>query len=245
MTRPVTPTRRPDCGYGRDHLIGLRGACMRVLLVEDDDGVARAIVDVLGTYGHRVHRCCWGADALLTHREADLVLLDLGLPDMDGLDLLRKLRRITTVPVVVLTARDDERSVVRGLRHGADDYVVKPIRLGELLARIEAVVRRSVAQKGPEPELVRVGDVCVDLRAWTVEVAGRAIRLTGKEFEVLAVLARNLGSVVSRERIMDEVWGDAYVAISRSLDVHISGLRAKLGRPELLRTIRGLGYRLG
>jgi DNA-binding response OmpR family regulator len=221
---------------------------MRVLLVEDDDGVASALVETLGEHGHRPTRCRLGADALLAHRDADLVLLDLGLPDIEGFDVLRRLRRVSTVPVLVLTARGDERSVVRCLRCGADDYVVKPIRLGELLARMEVVTRRSAARadRGDSgPRITQVSDVRVDLDARTVVVAGAPVVLTTKEFEVLAVLARQPGTAVSRQQIMDEVWGDAYLAVSRALDVHVATVRAKLGRPELLQTIRGFGYRLG
>jgi DNA-binding response OmpR family regulator len=218
---------------------------VRVLIVEDDDGVASALVEVLGSHGHRVTRCCLGADALTAHRDADLVLLDLGLPDIEGLEVLRRLRRVSAVPVLVLTARGDERSVVRGLRCGADDYVVKPIRLGELLARMEVVTRRSAARGASPQQVVRVADVCVDLDARTVEVAGEPVALTTKEFEVLAVLIRRAGNAVSRQQIMDEVWGDAYLAVSRSLDVHLATVRAKLGRPGLLHTIRGFGYRFG
>ncbi|MDA3626889.1 response regulator transcription factor [Saccharopolyspora oryzae] len=217
---------------------------MRVLLVEDDDGVADALVDVLAAHGHRPTRVTRGADALTRHRDHDLVLLDLGLPDADGLDVLRKLRRIGPVPVVVLTARGEERMVVRGLRSGADDYLVKPVRMAELVARIEAVARRG-RPLAADAEEVQVDDVQVDLRTRRVRVAGHDVELTPKEFDVLAVLAREAGSAVSRQRLMDEVWGDAYLAVSRSLDVHIAQLRAKLGRPELLVTIRGFGYRFG
>ncbi|ROS31984.1 DNA-binding response OmpR family regulator [Amycolatopsis thermoflava] len=217
---------------------------VRVLLVEDDDGVADALVDSLGAHGHQPTRVRRGEDALLAHRDADLALLDLGLPDLDGLEVLRKLRAVSTLPVIVLTARGDERSVVRGLRLGADDYLVKPVRLSELLARIEAVTRRAAAAR-PEPQVVVVGDIEVDLGARRVVVGGAEVELTAKEFAVLAALARRAGTAVSRQQLMDEVWGDAYVAVSRSLDVHLTQLRAKLRRPELLTTIRGFGYRLG
>ncbi|MEU6265291.1 response regulator transcription factor [Saccharopolyspora sp. NPDC003752] len=217
---------------------------MRVLLVEDDDGVADALVDVLAAHGHQPTRVSRGADALTRHRDHDLVLLDLGLPDADGLDVLRKLRRVGPIPVVVLTARGEERMVVRGLRSGADDYLVKPVRMAELLARIEAVARRGRPAAAAADE-VRVGDVLVDLRTRRVRVGDRDVELTPKEFDVLAVLAGEAGSAVNRQRLMDEVWGDAYLAVSRSLDVHIAQLRAKLGRPELLVTIRGFGYRFG
>ncbi|SDD10098.1 response regulator transcription factor [Actinokineospora iranica] len=218
---------------------------MRVLLVEDDDGVAGAVSEVLGAHGHPVERVTRGADALIRHRDADLVLLDLGLPDIDGLDVLRRLRKLAQTPVVVLTARGDERTVVRGLRLGADDYLVKPVRMIELLARIEAVTRRAVASAGGRPGVVEVEDVSIDLGARRVAVAGTAIELTTKEFDIMAVLARHPGAAVSRQQLLDEVWGDAYLAVSRSLDVHLAQLRAKLGRPGLLHTIRGFGFRLG
>lgn len=217
---------------------------MRVLLVEDNDAVAHALIDVLETNGHQPAWCRLGADALTTHHQADIVLLDLGLPDLDGLEVLRRLRRVSTIPVLVLTARGDERSVVRGLRGGADDYLIKPIRLRELLARIEAVSRRAPAGEGPA-RVVRVTDVVIDLDARTVRAGESSVELTNKEFDVLAVLARKLGTAVSRQQIMDQVWGDAYLAVSRSLDVHMTTLRAKLDRPELVHTIRGYGYRLG
>ncbi|MBB5153250.1 response regulator transcription factor [Saccharopolyspora phatthalungensis] len=217
---------------------------MRVLLVEDDDGVANALVEVLTAHGHQPTRVARGADALTRHRDHDLVLLDLGLPDANGLDVLRKLRRIGPIPVVVLTARGEERMVVRGLRSGADDYLVKPVRMAELLARIEAVARRGRAMPVAADEVL-VGDVRVDLRTRRVRVEDHDVELTPKEFDVLAVLAGEAGTAVSRQRLMDEVWGDAYLAVSRSLDVHIAQLRAKLGRPELLVTIRGFGYRFG
>ena len=218
---------------------------MRVLLVEDDDGVADALVEVLSARGHQPSRVSRGSDALIRHREADILLLDLGLPDCDGLEVLRKLRRVADIPVLVLTARGDERSVVRGLHLGADDYLVKPVRLAELLARMAAVTRRTQARVESSDNVVTLGDVVINTHARTVSVAGDAIGLTAKEFDVLAVLARAPGTAVSRQVLMDEVWGDAYAAVSRSLDVHIVGLRAKLGRPGLLVTIRGFGYRLG
>ncbi|WP_328610083.1 response regulator transcription factor [Amycolatopsis sp. NBC_00345] len=220
---------------------------VRVLLVEDDAGVAGALAETLHTHGHTVTSVGRGADALHRHRGADLLLLDLGLPDLDGLDVLRKIRQVSGVPVIVLTARGDERSVVRGLRFGADDYLTKPVRLAELLARMDAVVRRARARTTTPDEgaVVRVEDVEIDLGGRQVLVAGHDIGLTTKEFDVLAVLAARAGTAVSRQQLMDEVWGDAHLAVSRSLDVHMTQVRAKLDRPGLLTTIRGFGYRLG
>ncbi|MGW7566807.1 response regulator transcription factor [Streptomyces tendae] len=219
---------------------------MQILLAEDDDGVAGALVEVLYDHGHITRRVTRGRDVLTYHRSSDLLLLDLGLPDVDGLEVLRRLRAVSDLSVLVLTARGDERSVVRGLRLGADDYLVKPVRLTELLARIEAVTRRTTAARAPRAaRTVRVGDVEIGLDARQVRVDGAEVELTTKEFDVLAALARRAGTAVSREQVLDEVWGDAYHAVSRSLDVHLTQLRAKLGRPELLTTIRGFGFRLG
>jgi DNA-binding response OmpR family regulator len=219
---------------------------MQILLAEDDDGVAAALVEVLYDHGHATRRVRYGRDVLTYHRSSDLLLLDLGLPDTDGLDVLRALRAVSDMSVVVLTARGDERSVVRGLRLGADDYLVKPVRLAELLARIDAVTRRGSARGTTgAARTVRAGDVEVDLDARRVRVGGAEVELTTKEFAVLAVLAGRAGTAVSREQVLDEVWGDTSHAVSRSLDVHLTQLRAKLRRPELLTTIRGFGFRFG
>ncbi|MEV8194090.1 MULTISPECIES: response regulator transcription factor [Rhodococcus] len=217
---------------------------MQIAVVEDDDGVGDALVEALTSHGHRPIRMRRGADLLLGHRDLDVVILDLGLPDADGLQVLRQLRAVNDVPVVILTARGDERSVVRGLRGGADDYLVKPARLAELLARVDVVTQRRRALS-ESSRVVRAGDVVVDLDAREVEVGGEPVTLTPKEFDLLAVLVARPGAAVSRQQLMDAVWGDAYVAISRSLDVHMTGLRAKLARPGLISTIRGYGYRWG
>ncbi|MCD2113276.1 response regulator transcription factor [Rhodococcus rhodochrous] len=217
---------------------------MQIAVVEDDDGVGDALVEALTSHGHRPIRMRRGADLLLGHRDLDVVILDLGLPDADGLQVLRQLRAVSDVPVVILTARGDERSVVRGLRGGADDYLVKPARLAELLARVDVVTQRRRALSEAS-RIVRAGDVVVDLDAREVEVGGEPVTLTPKEFDLLAVLVARPGAAVSRQQLMDAVWGDAYVAISRSLDVHMTGLRAKLARPGLISTIRGYGYRWG
>jgi DNA-binding response OmpR family regulator len=218
---------------------------VRLAVVEDDDGVAGALVEALRARGFDCDRMRRGADILIRHRGYDAVLLDLGLPDLDGLQVLRQLRAVSAVPVVILTARTDERSIVRGLRGGADDYLVKPPRIAELMARIETVTRRAaVAAAGSNP-VVTTGDVRVDLAARTVEVGGEPVALTQKEFELVEALVERPGSAVSRQQLMDRIWGDAFVAVSRTLDVHMTGLRAKLNRPGLISTIRGYGYRWG
>lgn len=216
---------------------------LQLLIVEDDDAVATALVDAVAAAGHTAICVARGADALLRHREAQMILLDLGLPDMDGLEVLRKLRLITSSPIVILSARDDERSVVRGLRQGADDYLVKPIGLTVLLARIEAVARRSQLSSSSSSEL-QVGELRIDLDKRTAGLGERSLNLTAKELDLLSLLAQHAGSVVTREQILDALWGDAFIAVSRSLDVHLTGLRAKLDSPGMIINVRGVGYRI-
>ena len=226
---------------------------MRVLLVEDDDRVAAALADLLRRHGALVTRAASGAEALAAG-EVDLVLLDLGLPDMDGTAVCRALRRASDVPIIAVTARAEERDRVLGLRTGADDYVVKPYSSAELLARIEAVLRRSARPAAasalpqpvaePAPEAVRWDAVVVDLAARRVRVGGADVRLSRKEFDVLRVLVGARGAVCTREQLLDEVWGATLFGSTRTLDVHIATLRGKLGDPDLVQTVRGVGYRL-
>ena len=226
---------------------------VRVLLVEDDDRVAAALADLLRRHGALVTRAASGAEALAAG-EVDLVLLDLGLPDMDGTAVCRALRRASDVPIIAVTARAEERDRVLGLLTGADDYVVKPYSSAELLARIEAVLRRSARPAaatvlappvaGPGPDVVRWDGVVVDLAARRVRVDDADVRLSRKEFELLRVLLEARGGVCTRERLLDEVWGAALFGSTRTLDVHIATLRGKLGDPELVETVRGVGYRL-
>ncbi|MBB6554316.1 response regulator transcription factor [Nonomuraea rubra] len=218
---------------------------MRVLLVEDDDRLAAALTKALARHGHQVFRAGLAVDALRLAGGVDFVLLDLGLPDMDGLDVLRRLRRVSAVPLIVVTARTEEREVLRGLRSGADDYLVKPFRTVELMARMEAVVRRGTRPRPQRDDVVNVGDVRIDLESRQVTVAGEPVTLTRREFDLLAMLAREPGVVRGREEILDEIWGDPLLSASRSLDVHVANLRSKTGRPGLVETLRGTGYRLG
>jgi DNA-binding response OmpR family regulator len=219
---------------------------MQVLLVEDDEGVASALAELLGHAGASVIRTSRGADALNRVKGCDLVLLDLGLPDMDGLDVLHTLRRASNVPVIIMTARDSDGAVVLGLRAGADDYLVKPVRKAVLLARIQAVMRRvnrlggaASAPAGP----VVAGTVTIDRDRREVTVGGIPQSLTKTEFQILTTLAACQGEAVSREELMLEVWGTAVLGRSRSLDFFIGQIRAKLpGLP--LHTVRGFGFRL-
>jgi DNA-binding response OmpR family regulator len=218
---------------------------MRILLVEDDDAFAASLGDGLTAAGYEVRRVAGAGEAFRAiegPQPADLVLLDPGLPDCDWPAVCARIRRLGAVPLIVVTARGDLSSRVPGLRRGADDYVVKPFALSELLARIEAVMR--CAPSARRGERLEVGALTIDFAARTVAVDGAAVALTRKEFDLLAALARAPGATVDRQRLLLEVWHSDLPALSRTLDVHIATLRAKLGRPDLLQTVRGVGYRL-
>jgi two-component system response regulator RegX3 len=172
----------------------------------------------------------------------DLVLLDLGLPDLDGYEVCRQLRAQSRVPIIVVTARGDEGDRVLGLELGADDYVVKPFGIRELVARVRAVARRTVGEpEGPQ----RVGALEVDRRTRRVSVGGREVALAPKEFDLLSLLAEDAGAVVGRTQIMDEVWDPHWYGPTKTLDVHVASLRRKLGDPRWIETVRGVGFRLG
>ncbi|MCX4825831.1 response regulator transcription factor [Streptomyces sp. NBC_01142] len=217
---------------------------MRILVVEDDNRVAEALSGALRRNGYEVQRAASAAQAL-SAPPVDLVLLDLGLPDRDGIEVCRELRARGGVPVIAVTARGGEPDRVRGLRSGADDYVVKPFGTAELLARIEAVLRRSMGQRAHEDRLLTLDGLEIDLARRTVAVDGKPVPLTRKEYDVLAVLVRAGGAAVARDRILVEVWQSTYDGMSRTLDVHVATLRGKLGRTGcLVRTVRGFGYRI-
>src|SRR4051794_3808366 len=218
----------------------------RILLVEDDEAIASGLARVLGTQGYEVRRVAGGRAALEGPAEGvDLVVLDLGLPDLDGLEVCRRLRwDHPGLTVLVLTARDQELDVVAGLDAGADDYLVKPFRLSELLARIRAHLRRRAAGE-PEDggDVLRAGEVTVDRGARRAFVGEREVALRPREFELLAVLVEEAGRAVTRERLMHEVWDTAWLGSTKTLDTHMLTLRQKLGRPEAITTLRGVGYR--
>jgi DNA-binding response OmpR family regulator len=220
---------------------------VRILVVEDDTGVADALGDAIEAAGWEPVLCARGDDGLHRIGEADLVLLDLGLPDMDGLDFLRTVRRVSRVPVLVLTARDSDGAVVLGLRAGADDYLVKPVSRAVLVARIQAVARRSrlAGEDGPGEDHAAWGELQVDLAARTVRRGDAEVALTATEFELLAALVARASKAVSREELQLQVWGTPAVGRSRSLDFFIAALRSKLGPDLPLQTVRGFGFRLG
>jgi DNA-binding response OmpR family regulator len=217
---------------------------MRVLLVEDDQTIASPLVRGLEREGFAVVHAECGADALTGLRATtpDVVLLDLGLPDVDGFELCRELRATSGVPIIVVTARGEEVDRVVGLELGADDYVVKPFGFRELVARIRAVRRRATGRAAGSA--ATLCDLVVDRRTRRATVEGRVVSLTPKEFDLLALLADDPGAVCSRERILDEVWDPHWYGPTKTLDVHIASLRRKLGHPELIETVRGVGYRL-
>ena len=201
---------------------------MHVLLVEDDDSIAEPLAEGLRREGFEVVRAGTGREAL-DAAEPDIVLLDLRLPDIDGFTVCRELRARSTVPIIVVSARGEEVDRVVGLELGADDYVVKPFGLRELVARIRAVTRRTAGASTPGEEIV-AGRVRIDLRAHRVVVDGHEVRLTGKEFDLLVVLARNQGAVVDREHILREVWHTTWYGSSKTVDVHVSALRRATAR---------------
>ena len=219
---------------------------MHILLVEDDDRVAAALRPALHRHGITTTRLATGRAAVEHLADVDVVLLDLGLPDVDGVDVCREIREVSEVPVIVVSARGEVDDRILGLHSGADDYLVKPYDINELVARVHTVYRRrrQSAPTGPE-EVVEFEDVVVDLHKHAVTVAGKPVNLTRKEFQVLALLATSGGAVCTRSRIVAEVWGRTWAGANRTLDVHVATLRTKLGRPELVQTVRGVGYRLG
>ena len=220
-----------------------------VLIVEDDEGIGRGLLRALTGEGYDAVWCRNAADALRqTLEDFDVVLLDLGLPDMDGLDLCRRLRRrLAHTPIVMLTARGFETDVVVGLDAGADDYLVKPFRLAELLARLRAHTRRRVGQPDHVQAALTVGDITLDTEARRVHLRGVELALRPKEFDLLALLMRHAGKAVTRSVAMREVWDENWYGSTKTLDVHIAALRQRLGEtsPDNSRifTLRGVGYR--
>ena len=214
-----------------------------VLLVEDEENLASLVRAYLEKEGYHVVSVTSGAEALraVEGEPVRLVVLDLNLPDMDGLDVCRQIRTRSSVPVVMLTARDEEPDRLAGLETGADDYIGKPFSPRELVARMKAVLRRT--ERHTEEEELVLGDVVLRRSAREVGVAGEPIELRPKEFDLLACLMQNRGAVLSRHVLLERVWGFDYAGGTRTVDVHVAQLRRKLGRPDLIRTIRGSGYK--
>lgn len=221
---------------------------VNVLLVEDDDAIAEPLAKGLEHQGFVVHRESTGIGGVEAFRSGtgfDMILLDLGLPDIDGYEVCRRVRSDSQVPIIILTARGDEIDRVLGLELGADDYMVKPFGLRELIARIHAVTRRSQSPGAVNNDVSRlVGDVVIDNRTRRVTVAGEEVQLTRKEFDLLALLAADPGATQTRETILEQVWDAHWYGPTKTLDVHIASLRKKLGDPTIVETVRGVGFRL-
>ncbi|NEB04319.1 response regulator transcription factor [Streptomyces sp. SID13726] len=238
---------------------------MRVLLIEDDETIAEPLAEGLAHFGLTVDHVTTGTEGLRAPY-GDVVLLDLGLPDMDGIDVCRGIREVSDVPIVILSARGEEADRVLGLELGADDYLAKPFSVRELVARVRAVTRRTrrsqevpqgapmtapltapFAAPVPTPAPAQVhepGPLAVDRRTRQVWVGECQVPLTPKEFDLLALLTEDPGAVYSRQQILDRVWDPFYEGPTKTLDVHVASLRRKLGHPAWIQTLRGVGFRL-
>ena len=224
----------------------------RILIVEDEKSFSEPLAFLLGREGYEVEVAEDGLDALAKFEKlgADLILLDLMLPGLNGTEVCRQIRATSNVPIIMLTAKDDEVDVVVGLELGADDYVTKPYQARVLLARVRAVLRRGneVSENSADSSVVEVGNLKLDAGRHRVTYEGKSISLPLKEFELLEYLMRSAGRVLTREQLIDRIWGSDYVGDTKTLDVHIKRLRAKFEKdsanPELIQTVRGLGYKM-
>lgn len=221
---------------------------VNILLVEDVDAIAEPLVKGLERQGYAVHHestGLGGVAAFHSHSSVDIILLDLGLPDIDGYEVCRRVRSNSSVPIIILTARGDEIDRVLGLELGADDYMVKPFGFRELIARINAVTRRSNVSGTIKDDITQItGNVTLDNRTRKVTVNDKDVQLTRKEFDLLALLASDAGATQTRETILEQVWDAHWYGPTKTLDVHIASLRKKLGDPTIIETVRGVGFRL-
>lgn len=221
----------------------------RVLVVEDEDSFSEAIAFMLRKEGFEVAIATDGNAALVEFNQngADIVLLDLMLPRLSGTEVCREIRKTSKVPVIMVTAKDSEIDKVVGLELGADDYVTKPFSSRELIARIKAVLRRSSEATEDASDVIELGRIRIDVERHAVSVAGETVKLPLKEFDLLLMLMRNAGRVLTRGQLIDRIWGSDYVGDTKTLDVHVKRLRAKLetdpANPENILTVRGLGYK--
>jgi DNA-binding response OmpR family regulator len=229
-----------------DVVLGMKlgdNRAMDILLVEDDDAIAASLISGLATSGMTVRRVSNGADAVAAEIP-DVVLLDIGLPDFDGFEVCRRIRQKSQVPIIMLTARDEEIDRVFGLEIGADDYVTKPFGLRELIARIRAVSRRRAAVDLPASEVLEIGNLKLDLSTRRVYMSGKEVELTTKEFDLLAYLAEHPGIVHRRTDIMESVWDANWYGPTKTLDAHVAAVRKKLGNADWIEAVRGVGFRL-
>lgn len=219
----------------------------RILVVEGSRADRATLTEALERHGHHVDAVDSGAEALAWFETADLVLLDLDLPDLDGLEVCREIRVAGDIPVITVTSRASELDCVLALQAGADDYVIKPYGIRELMARLDAVMRRARRRPHTDPDadggaVLEHGPLRIDSDSREVEMSGRPVPVTRKEFDLLALLASAPGQVISRESIMRKVWGESWSR--RTVDTHVSSLRSKLGGPEWIVTVRGVGFKL-
>jgi len=225
------------------YLVFVTSPQVSVLVVEDDPGIATQLVRGLERAGYTADSVAMGAEAL-RRPASDVVLLDLGLPDVDGIDVCRRLRASSDTAIIVVTARGEEADRVLALDEGADDYLVKPFGLAELLARIRAVLRRGHRTVGGTAEVLRHGPLTVDLRTRKVTMSGTEVALTPKEFAILECLATDPGRLISRQEIVERAWDEHWYGPTKVLDVHLAALRRKIGEPSLIETVYGHGFRL-
>jgi two-component system, OmpR family, response regulator RegX3 len=216
---------------------------VHVLVVEDDEPIAAALVSGLQREGFVVQSAATAA-AAMNALPADFILLDLGLPDRDGIELFHNLRAVSAAPIIMVTARGTQEDRIAGLDLGADDYVVKPFGVGELVARINAVMRRATTKEAESLPVQKVERVEIDRRTRSVRVDGDIVACTPKEYGILEFLARDPGAVITRQELLDGVWGPHWYGTTKMIDVHVASLRRKLGVPGLVETHRGVGFRL-
>lgn len=219
---------------------------VHILLVEDDPSVAASVIDGLENASFRVTHVDQGKPAIeqVSKISPDLVLLDLGLPDLDGQDVCREIRKTSNIPIIILSARSEELDRVLALELGADDYVVKPFGMRELVARIRAVHRRVVPDDSAQSGLQEIGPLQIDRRTQRVFVSGKEVQLTSKEFDLLAYLATDPGAVYRRNDIMNEVWDTNWYGTTKTVDAHVAAIRKKLGNQDWIESVRGVGFRL-
>lgn len=219
-----------------------------IVLIEDDAEIRRLVAKAMASAGHDIESAATAMEGLemVVRHSPDIVVLDLGLPDLDGAELLRMVRAVSAVPVIVATARGDDESVVAVLDAGADDYIVKPFATDQLEARVRAVLRRGAA--GPPASVLRVGGLSIDIAAREVRLDGVLLELSPKEFDLLRALADRKGEVVTKRELLAEVWREPYGGSDRTVDVHLSWVRKKLGEtaqePRYLKTVHGVGIKL-
>lgn len=220
------------------------GQALHVLVVENEPRAADSLVQGLRRHGYVAESVATGGKAMQVHQGADLILLDLDLPDLDGLEVCRAIRSVSDTPVIAVTARGTELDCVLGLQAGADDYLVKPYGFRELLARMDAVMRRVRPQRSVARVISR-GPLLIDAGTREVRLDGRPVEVTRKEFDLLHLLASEPGAVISRRQLMAQVWDDSWSNPGRTIDTHVSSLRGKLGSSSWIITVRGVGFRLG